>query len=393
VQGAQGAQGPKGDVGARGPQGVPGTGFVFRGAWDTSASYTLNDVVTFGGAAYVALASNTAVAPDADASRWTLFAAKGDTGDKGDKGDTGAVGPIGPIGPQGIAGPQGPKGDTGPQGAKGDTGAQGPKGDTGAQGPKGDAGPQGPAGLTFRGAWDASATYSVDDVVTFAGSAYVAMIDAPSLPPTADAASWALLAGKGAKGDTGAAGAQGAPGDQGPQGPQGSQGPQGPQGSQGPQGPQGPAGAKGDTGASGTTGQTAFTALTTMKTTVSTPSVLTDLGLWATVNVPSLNSVLTITTDGGIQINSLVTSQNTVVNILVYLDNVFLAGRQYIVANNTGFQGSTMWSFATSTSGLAVGSHTLRVYAQLAGGTATALVGDTSTGLFRGALTASVINR
>ena len=47
---------------------------------------------------------------------------------------------------------------------------------------------------------------------------------------------------------------------------------------------------------------------------------------------------MTLATDGGIQINSNVTGQTAVVNIVLLLDNAtFLAGRQYIVSNNTGF--------------------------------------------------------
>lgn len=49
----------------------------------------------------------------------------------------------GPQGPQGVAGPTGPQGIQGPQGEKGATGQQGPQG---VQGPQGETGEQGPAG-------------------------------------------------------------------------------------------------------------------------------------------------------------------------------------------------------------------------------------------------------
>ncbi|PVX86487.1 hypothetical protein [Paraburkholderia unamae] len=82
-----------------------------------------------------------------------------------------------------------PKGDKGDVGAKGDTGDAGPKGDTGDAGPKGDkgdAGAQGPAGVTPRGAWSGDAAYAVNDLATYAGSAW-RRIDAGTTPTTPDA--------------------------------------------------------------------------------------------------------------------------------------------------------------------------------------------------------------
>lgn len=49
-------------------------------------------------------------------------------------------------GPQGVAGPTGPQGIQGPQGEKGATGLQGPQGVQGPQGETGEQGPAGPAG-------------------------------------------------------------------------------------------------------------------------------------------------------------------------------------------------------------------------------------------------------
>ena len=77
-----------------------------------------------------------------------------------------------------------------------------------------------------------------------------------------------------------------------------------------------------------------------------------------------------------------------------FADNgVYLAGRQYIVANNTGFVGVANWSFTTSVNGLAPGVHTFKVYAQWVGGTATAVVGGATGSLLQGALTVTMLNK
>jgi len=97
----------------------------------------------------------------------------------------GAAGAAGAAGPQGSAGPQGPMGfagatgATGPQGLTGATGAAGPIGLTGAAGPIGPQGPQGVAGpagtngtgFNFRGVFNTSTAYAINDVVTYAPGA------------------------------------------------------------------------------------------------------------------------------------------------------------------------------------------------------------------------------
>jgi hypothetical protein len=104
-------------------------------------------------------------------------------------------GSLGPIGPQGIQGIQGLVGPTGPQGV---------------------AGPVGAAGLTFVGTFNNTLGYSVDDVVFFGGSSYVALanIPAPIFPavlpnPNVDTVNWNFLA---IQGLTGPQGPQGIPG-------------------------------------------------------------------------------------------------------------------------------------------------------------------------------------
>jgi hypothetical protein len=109
----------------------------------------------------------------------------------------GGVGPQGPAGPAGAAGADGAVGPSGPQGVPG------PKGTPGDTGP---AGPQGPRGLTWKGAYDASQSYSTDDAVQYDGSSYVATAAiGAGLTPGGDPSPWSLLAAK-AGGSTGGGG-------------------------------------------------------------------------------------------------------------------------------------------------------------------------------------------
>jgi hypothetical protein len=71
------------------------------------------------------------------------------------------------------AGPPGPQGSQGPQGPQGLAGAAGPQGATGSAGPAGPAGANG-TGFNFRNVFDNSASYAVNDVITYKGASYVA---------------------------------------------------------------------------------------------------------------------------------------------------------------------------------------------------------------------------
>jgi hypothetical protein len=236
--GATGATGPAGSAGPAGPQ---GSGFNFRNAFNSSSSYAVNDVVTFNGSTYVAIAVNQGPnnpTPDMSAT-WSLMAAEG------------AIGPAGPAG--GPAGPAGPQGAAGSAGATGSTGSQGPPGLTGPAGPAGSQGPTGPAGangsgFNFRNTFSPSATYAVNDVVTYNGSTYVAIAanQGPNNATPDVNTAWNLMAAEGATGSPGPSG--------GPQGPAGPAGPTGPAGTTGATGPAGPAGPTGATGATGPAG-------------------------------------------------------------------------------------------------------------------------------------------
>jgi Chaperone of endosialidase/Collagen triple helix repeat (20 copies) len=138
LMGLTGLTGATGSTGPQGPAGTNGTGFNFRTAFSNSASYVVNDVVTYNGSSYVATVANQgAGTPDTNPTDWTLMAQQGATG------ATGAGGPQGQMGPQGSTGSTGAVGATGPQGPNGQQGIQGMMGLTGMTGA---AGPQGPAG-------------------------------------------------------------------------------------------------------------------------------------------------------------------------------------------------------------------------------------------------------
>ena len=128
-------------------------------------------------------------------------------------GSAGAVGPAGPAGPPGPAGPSGSMGLDGMQGPPG------PAGPAGADG----------AGFKFRAAFDPTAAYAVNDVVTFNGSSYVAKAATNAGDPSPDTnPNWTVMAQAGAPGAAGASGPAGLQGPAGPPGPQGPQGPAGP---------------------------------------------------------------------------------------------------------------------------------------------------------------------
>jgi hypothetical protein len=208
--GTTGQAGPQGPAGATGSQGAPGDDglSVLSGASDPATTVGVN------GDFYINTATSKIFGPKV-AGNWptgvSLIGPTGPQGPTGVTGTTGAAGSAGPIGPQGAAGPTGPPGATGAAGTNG-------------------------SGFDFRNAFNASASYAIDDVVTYNGSTYVAIAasSGPSNPtPDTNASGWSVMAQEGTPGATGTAGSAGAPGAT------GSQGPVGPTGTSGPQGPAG----------------------------------------------------------------------------------------------------------------------------------------------------------
>lgn len=118
----------------------------WRGAWQTSYAYVVNDVVSQSGNSYICVTAHTSgtFSTDLAASKWSLVAQKGDTGATGSTGASGAAATIavgsvttGSAGSSATVTNAGsssaatfnftiPRGDTGATGA---TGSQGPAGE------------------------------------------------------------------------------------------------------------------------------------------------------------------------------------------------------------------------------------------------------------------------
>lgn len=258
IPGIMGPQGSQGIIGPQGPQGPEGpVGKTFdpdasgltadRSAYDAEPK-NFSFIDTELGIVYWKLSN--------DIGAWStgVTFGRGPQGLQGPQGPQGVVGPkgdTGPIGPQGIQGPQGITGLTGPigpQGETGGTGPQGPMGPTGPQGPIGPTGPQGTKGMTWEGAYSSAKAYSVDDVVSYGGSTYIAIVGSTNRTPSGNPTYWSVVSSKGDTGPQGPTGATGATGPQGATGPTGATGPQGLKGNTGATGPQGPEGPQGPSG-------------------------------------------------------------------------------------------------------------------------------------------------
>lgn len=124
-----------------------------------------------------------------------------------EEGDTAAATITGDAGDQklNLVLPKGEKGDKGDPGVKGDTGDAGPKGD---KGDTGDQGAPGPAGVTPRGEWSADTAYSVNDISTYAGSAWLRIVaGTTAATPDADTVNWEVFVRAGADGSGSGGGA------------------------------------------------------------------------------------------------------------------------------------------------------------------------------------------
>ena len=203
----------------------------------------------------------------------------------------------------------------------------------------------------------------------------------------------------GATGDTGAQGPTGPAGATGPTGAKGdtgAEGPTGAAGASGATGAQGPAGATGATGAAGTAGQNAVTALSSAAVTVTglTPAAIP--GLSATVDTLS-NSVLYISTEGGIVNNGLFPGDYVQVGVRVLVDNVIVAERAYDVELGS-FAFKDYWHISL-TLATAPGQHTVTVQGSLrdSGTLRTnrpdATLAGTSASVMRGTLSVLTLNK
>lgn len=88
-KGEQGAQGPQGPQGVPGPVGAEG--LTWRGMWNTTTAYVLDDAVAYNGASYFCITPNTNTAPTEQPTdtTWALLASQGATGPQGDAGPQG----------------------------------------------------------------------------------------------------------------------------------------------------------------------------------------------------------------------------------------------------------------------------------------------------------------
>jgi hypothetical protein len=300
-----------------------------------------------------------------------------------------------------IAGPAGPQGPPGGPGPAGPTGPAGPIGPAGLTGPQGD-------GFTFRGEWDAKTTYHANDVVTEGGSAYLARAESIEVDPALPGDAWALFA---ARGETGPAGIDGKPGVDGTNGVGASV-------AQLPPGP-GPCGIAGGAvvtggdgsaalvcnGSSGTTDQgTGMASSGNFIFASSTQSDVPDLSL--SVMVKNSTAGIAISTDGGVQVNSVVTGQYVIVDIFLFVDcpanptacdsTTPIARRRVVAANAVAQQAVTNWSFSVIDTREAGGPYIYKVAAQLVGNNGSnAIVSGSPTIVpwLRGTLTAIVINK
>jgi Collagen triple helix repeat (20 copies)/IPT/TIG domain len=81
-----GPQGPQGDSGERGENGPRGArGLAWRGPWDGNTKYAVDDAVSYGGSAWIALRPSVSLQP-AEGETWTLLAAQGTPGEPGEPG-------------------------------------------------------------------------------------------------------------------------------------------------------------------------------------------------------------------------------------------------------------------------------------------------------------------
>ena len=250
--GAQGVQGPSGPTGPAGPTGAPG--MVWDSTWNSSTSYSINQVVQFGGSSYISLANlNQGNTPSPSSTKWALVSASGATGATGtsfnfrgaysgsttynandvvteagstyvaiiansgiDPATNSAAGTNGVGTTWALMAQLGASGATGTPGAPGATGATGTPGTDGTNGVTGATGATGATGVNWRGTWVSGTSYNLNDAVfdQTNGSTYIDITGSPTAntsSPETDPTDWSLLAQAGAAGASGTPGAPGAP--------------------------------------------------------------------------------------------------------------------------------------------------------------------------------------
>jgi hypothetical protein len=139
---------------------------------------------------------------------------------------------------------------TGSSGTSGTSGTSGSSGTAGSSGTSGSSG----IGFDYTGEWYVNTSYQVNDVVTYDGQSYVALIDNVAKQPSIWPSVWQVFSAAGSSGTSGTSGTSGSSGSSGTSGSNGSSGTSGSNGSSGTSGSSGSNGSSGTSGSSGSDG-------------------------------------------------------------------------------------------------------------------------------------------
>jgi hypothetical protein len=152
-------------------------------------------------------------------------------------------------------------------------------------------------------------------------------------------------------------------------------------------------------GGGGTTGQNILGVFggTSLTVTPATTTFTPIPGLQQTVNIPASNSVIYISTDGGVQCNGGTVNSVSIVDIALFIDGAMVtdgAIRRIVAANLPSIVPMvTNWSMGV-TETLSPGSHNIDLRVKNgSGGTSAAIVSGDTNSVLQGQITVTVINR
>jgi hypothetical protein len=118
-------------------------------------------------------------------------------------------------------------------------------------------------------------------------------------------------------------------------------------------------------------------------------------GLTQTVTVPA-NSVLYISTDGGILTTSTAATGFSIVDVVIFVDGAVISDASFhrvIAANTTGIVTMIEYWSAANVRTLSAGSHTIDVRAAFAGGSAAAQVSGDASSVLQGQLSVVILKK
>jgi hypothetical protein len=158
-------------------------------------------------------------------------------------------------------------------------------------------------------------------------------------------------------------------------------------------GPTGAQGAAGPQGVAGTTGQNTTTVFGTAGLVVTSASPFTLIpGLTQVVTVPA-SSRINMSTDGGVQTTSGLTTGFSSVDIVLVVDGLFPANggyRRILPLNNGGITGVFQYWAISQSQTLTAGNHTIQVFAAGTGIGSNANVSGNNTSVLQGELTVEI---